>query len=424
MRWLAIVSLAACGGGAPDPHVITGGGISDGPIDGTLYVFAISDDDVPIAGATVEVAGEQKTTDDKGFAEFSASGAQTIAVHAEGFRNELWVGANGANVTIPLEPTTPPRVPQATLQGSITGWDTITVPAQHIKAAIVMASQTDDLGDPGNSLTTPNLGNICGIGASTCDWTLVARAGTLTLYAAIVDRDTKGTADQTDDTTTIIGYAVRTGVAVSDGVGMNGLALAPVEAGNLENVTVDLGTPPAALTTTASLVGIDVDEDDVVQLPGFLATSQTSLLAPKPSVFGAAASYRLTAIAQTASGDAGAQSILLLRGLTSTTLAAGTWLVPPTGVSATRTSATWQPVAEATIHTLSFVDAGGIERLNVGVFDDTTSIDIPQLVALPISGQITMKAAGIGAELDVQDFSLEEDDDLLWGIAAEPVTIP
>jgi hypothetical protein len=30
----------------------------------------------------------------------------------------------------------------------------------------------------------------------------------------------------------------------------------------------------------------------------------------------------------------------------------------------------------------------------------------------------------IGADFDVNDFSLEEDSDLLWGISAQPVNLP
>jgi hypothetical protein len=419
-----MVLMAACGGD-PDPRVIPGGGIGDGPIDGALYVFVIDDDDVPIANATVAVGGVERTTDAEGFAEFGdVSGPQTIATVATRFRSSLLVGANGTNVTVSLEPTMEATPAQATLSGTISNWNTVTVAPQHIKAALVLYSQTDDLGDPANNLVTPNMGNICGVASATCDWTLVSRTGTVTLIAAIVDRDTKGTADGADDTQEIIGWAIRRDTAVVGGVAQSGLMLQLVEVGNLETVTVDLGTPPAGLTQTGALVGVDIGEDDVLQLPSFLTTDVTTLLAPKPSQFGPDASYRLTAIAQTAAGDAGAQSILLRRNNTSPALAAGEWLVPPTGVSATRTHVEFQPVVGAKLHSINYRDAGGRQLLDIAVLDDTTSIDLPPTIALPISGALTIRAAGIGADLDVTDFSLEEDDDLLWGIAAEPVTVP
>jgi hypothetical protein len=59
------------------------------------------------------------------------------------------------------------------------------------------------------------------------------------------------------------------------------------------------------------------------------------------------------------------------------------------------------------------------------VFDGkATTIEVSPLVALPVSGNLTARVSGIGADIDVQDFSLEEDEELLFAIAAQPVTIP
>jgi hypothetical protein len=345
-------------------------------------------------------------------------------VNAVGYRSAVWVGANGANVTIPIRPLDPPAPDQATLSGSIPGWDTITVAPNHLKAAIVLYSQTDDLDDEGNSIATPNGGNICGVALPTCTWTLAARTGPLTIVAMIIDRDTKGTPAGTDDTTAVIGWATRT-VTVERGVNQSGLELAMVEAGNLENVSIDFGAPPAGLTQTNAIVGIEVSDDEVIQLPLFLATSTQALLAPKPSVFGAGATYRLTAVAQTASGEDGAQSIVLRRGDRDAQLAAGTWLVPPTGLDVTRTRASFEPVAGAKLHTIAWEDAGGRTLLEISVLDGKqTAVDVPSLVALPTSGALTARVSGIGADLDLGDFSLEEDADLLHGIAAQPASIP
>jgi len=331
---------------------------------------------------------------------------------------------DGANVTIPLEPQTPPLPDQATLSGTIPGWSTITVAQGHIKAGIVLFSQSDELGDPANDLKTPANGNICGVIGTTCNWTLVSRTGPLTVVAMIVDRDTKGTVSEADDTTTVIGWATRN-VTVEKGVGQSGLELAMVEAGNLETVAVDLGTPPAGLPQTTPIVGIEVSDDEVVQLPLFLATDKARLLAPKPAVFGADAAYRLTAIAQTNAGDAGAQSIVLRRGQRTASLAAGTWLVPPTGVTVTRTGASFERVADAKVHSITWKDANGRQLLDITLFDSTlTKVDVPSLVALPTSGTLTARVSGIGADLNVRDFSLDRDADLLWGVAAQPVTIP
>jgi hypothetical protein len=421
---LACLVLAACSNNA-EPRLIAGGGIGDGEIDGRLNVHVIDGADAPIANATVRVGDTEATTDERGLVTFEdLEGPQTISVKAEGFRSAVWVAANGANVTIPVEPLAPPAPDQATLSGTIPGWDTITVGQNHVKAAIVFYSQTDDLGDDANSIATPNLGNICGVVGPACTWTLAARTGALTVVAMIVDRDTKGTPVETDDTTTVIGWASRT-VTVEKNVNQSGLELTMIEAGNLQRVAIDLGAPPAALTETNAIVGIEIADDEVIQLPIFLTTDDASVLAPKPSVFAPDATYRLTAIAQTASGEDGAQSIVLRRGLRDAQLAAGTWLVPPTGLDVTRTRASFSRVEGAKLHTVSWEDAADRTLLDITLFDGSiTAIDIPSLVSLPVSGTLTARVTGIAADLDLGDFSLEEDADLLHGLAAEPITIP
>lgn len=415
--------LAACGGGGTDPRLIAGGGIGDGDIDGKVFVHVIdATSDMPLANATVAIAGVEKLTDAEGLVEFGdVDGPQTIAVKLQGYRNTVWAAANGKNVTIPINKAAT-NVAQATLSGSITGWDPGSLPAGHLKGAAVLYSQTDDLGDDGNNIKTPANANFCS--GAVCNWSVAVRAGTVTLVAAIVDYDSKGTATEADDTITIIGWATKTGVVVESGVNQTGLALSIVEAGNLESITIDYGTPPAALTTKGSFVGIEISDDEIVQLPQ-LDPNATTLLAPKPSVFGATGGYRLTAVAQTQTGDLGAQSIVIRRDLAGPTLAAGEWLTPPVGVSATRSSASWQLVTGAKIHQVQYRDALDDTVLEITVFDSKlTSVDVPPLVALPVSGTLTARVSGIGADLDLQDFSLEEDEEKLFAVAAQPTTVP
>jgi hypothetical protein len=425
ISWLFLV-MAACGGNDVNPRIIAGGGIGDGAIDGELNVGVIDHTtEAPIVGATVQVGTAMKTTDSKGFATFSGvSGPQTVTVKADSYRSAVWVAANGANVTLSL--TLLDETPdQATLSGSISGYDAITVPTGHVKIAAVLYSQSDDLGDAANNISTPNSGNVC-LTQMACNWTIATRTGAVTLVAAILDRDTKGTpADSTDDTQTIIGWATKTGVTVDKGVDQTGLVLTPVQAGDLDTAMIDFGTPPPSLTDTQALVGIEVGNNEVVQLP---ASAQipvsTSVVVPKPTVFGPDATFRLTAIAQTSSGGMGAQSVVVRHKLSTTSLAAGTWLVPPAGVTATRTNAAYQPVAGAKAHSVTYLDSTGKTLLEITVFDTkTTSVDVPALVALPTTGALTAKVNGIAADFDVTDFSLDADRDQLTGISAQPVTI-
>ena len=431
MRLLLILALVACSNDV-DPEVIEGGGVGYGEIDGEVNVHVVDQSDNPISGATVQVypadGGElhEKTTDAKGLVVVSGvEGAQTIVVKATGYRSAVWVGANGANVTIPLAANAATAIDSAMLSGSITGWDSITVPTGHIKAAVILYSQNDEFGDQANDLQTPSMGNLC-IGGSACNWTLLSRTGPVTVTAVIVDRDGKGTPlDPMDDTQTIVGYAYRPNVMVEKGVTQSGLTLAMIETGNLETITIDEGTPPAGLTEVISIAGIEVTSDEIIQIPvGFVDTNATQFLVPKRSVFGGTATYRLTSIASTTSGEMGAQSIILRQGLTDTTLDAGTWLVTPTGVQADRISAKWEKVSNANLTIVTWADAQN-ELLEITVLDSQkTEVIVPNLVDLPTSGTLTARVLAVGSDLDLNDFSLESDSDLIWGASGQPVSIP
>jgi hypothetical protein len=421
VRLIVPFALAACSNDV-EPRVIAGGGVGDGEIDGRLNIYVLDNDTkAPIVNASVDVGAKHGMTDAQGLVTFKdLSGPQTIAVKASDHASVAWVGVNGANVTIPLDGNT--TADQATLSGSITAWDTVTVPTGHVKAAAIFYSQTDDLGSRANNLTTPNGGNFCGVGMATCNWTLTSRTGTLSVIAMIVDIDPKVANDPNDDVLTVIGWAVKTGVMVENAINQSGLVLTQVEAGNLQNVTIDFGTPPAALTDKAAILGIEVSDNEVVQMPLFV-TVKDKILAPKPTVFGVNATYRLTAVAQTTQTDKGAQSILLRHGLSSTSLMAGTWLVPPTGVTITRAKASFDKVENAKLHTIEWADSTNKKLLGITLFDGSTSVDVPALVQLPTTGVLTAKVQGIGADIDVTSFSLHDDKDLLWGVAAQPITI-
>jgi len=211
------------------------------------------------------------------------------------------------------------------------------------------------------------------------------------------------------------------------------IAGATVQVGTAMKTTDSKGVATFSGVTAAQTVTVKADTyrsvvwvDANGQLPiGIeVPATATTMLVPKRSVFGADATYRLTAIAQTASGDMGAQSIVVRHGLTSTSLPAGTWLVPPTGVTVTRTSAAHDAVTGAKAHSVDYVDSSGTTLLEITVFDDKAkTVDVPALVALPSSGTLTAKVNGIAADFDVTDFSLDTDRDKLTGISAQPATI-
>jgi hypothetical protein len=436
---LILCLFAACGddaattpdtqtGNHPPPRVIPGGGIGDGAIDGVVNLYVLDDATrAPIEGATVRVGDIDGTTDANGlFIAEGPVGPQTVLVKASAMRSEMWLGANGANMTLSLKTQTDPTPTKANISGSIAGFDTIAVPTGHNKTAIVSYSQDDKLGDAANNLQTPANGNICSTAqpTGTCTFTVTARTGSVALIAAIYDHDTKGTpVDGTDDTFTLIGWATKTGLNVQNGVDQTGVTLSLVDVGDLENVTVDFGTPPSGMPNVAAIVGIELGAAGTLQLlPAILTPTNATVLAPALSAF-SGATYRLTAIANNGDTATSSQSVKLLRGLTSTSLAAGEWLGVASSLTLTRTGGSWSAVDNALIQGVEYDQNETTHLLSVTALDGSTSFTIPDLLALPATGPLIGRATALQGTLDLTSFSLDEDLAKVTGFSAQPMQI-
>jgi len=67
---------------------------------------------------------------------------------------------------------------------------------------------------------------------------------------------------------------------------------------------------------------------------------------------------------------------------------------------------------------------GGTATDRLTTIAQTTTMGVPALVALPTSGTVTAQVTAIGSDLDPNNFSIEDDSDLIWGASAQPVSIP
>lgn len=436
---LIVCLFAACGddaattpdtqtGNHPPPRVIPGGGIGDGAIDGVVNLYVMDDATrAPIEGATVRVGDIDGTTDANGlFIAEGPVGPQTVLVKASGMRSEMWLGANGANMTLSLKTQTDPAPTKANISGSIAGFDTITVPNGHNKTAIISYSQDDKLGDAANNLETPANGNICTTAqpTGTCTFTVTTRTGSVALIAAIYDHDTKGTPiDGTDDTFTLIGWATKTGLNVQNGVDQTGVTLSLVDVGDLENVTVDFGNPPSGMPNVAAIVGIELGAAGTLHLlPAILAPANATVLAPALAAF-PGATYRLTAIANNGDTATSSQSVKLLRGQTSTSLAAGEWLGVASSLTLTRTGGSWSAIDNALVQGVEYDQNETTHLLSVTALDGSTSVTIPDLLALPATGPLIGRATALQGTLDLTSFSLDEDLAKVTGFSAQPMQI-
>lgn len=411
-------------GNHPPPRVIAGGGIGDGAIDGVVNLYVIDDATrMPIPGAAVRVGALDGTTDASGlFVASGVTGVQTVIAKASSYRSELWVGVNGANVTIDLTPAVVPEPGKANLSGQITGFASLAVPAGHVKVGAVAYQQSDRAGDKANELSTFGDANVCSVTDPTagCSYTITARAGELGLIAAILDVDPKGTSTSDDDVSRVIGWAYRGGITVTDGVNQGAVDLTLLDP-QVVLSTVDLGTPPASLPKVAGALGIETPTG-VYQLPLPVASPQ-----PVPSLDALGGSgYRVSAVAQTALGDAGDQSAVIARAPERPDLAVERWMAPPTGVALTRTRLAWDQAEGAKVTSVELTQGllPVTHLLNVAVFDGTTAVELPDAVALP-DGLMSAKLTAIGAvALDVLSFSLDDDRRKLDHVASVPALVP
>ncbi len=450
---LVTLSLAtACGDdeakNTPDPRLIEGGGVGDGAINGRVNVYVVnSDTDEAIINATILI-GEpdvaepmEGTTDSDGLFSLddgSLKGPQTITVVADGYVASTWFGVNGANMTIPLNPSTAgsSTVPSATLTGTIAGWDEMPdPPANHLMLAIVAYSQTDELGDDANNIEQPGGGqglpaNACvAIGATRqCDWSLISRTGNIAVAATIVDLDTKGTKDESDDTFTVVGYAVRTGVVVEANVDQSGLSLDMIDAVDLTSVDLTLAATPSAFDTSTAFVGLDLGSDGIIQLGFFDADDPSAVLVPELTGSLASGTYRGTAIAanEDDEGDDNPITAILKTGITdvSNGISFGPWLAQPSALSETDGQYSFTPVNDASYHVATLRDSNDNAVWEFALLDGRTAFTLPSVTPDPLpSGALDLTVSAFDGDVDLSDFAIDDLADALERISVGRATL-
>ncbi|MGE3762800.1 MAG: hypothetical protein AB7L94_11120, partial [Kofleriaceae bacterium] len=91
--------------------------------------------------------------------------------------------------------------------------------------------------------------------------------------------------------------------------------------------------------------------------------------------------------------------------------------------SITRSGATFTPTEGALAHFVQWRDTRGDTVLEMLILDGSTEVEVPALVALPSTGITTGGVQAIGADFDLDDFSLDDDRRLLWGLAGQPADL-
>lgn len=452
-----LTAAAGCGGGsAPSaPHVVPGGGIGGGAIAGSLHVY-VTDDDTrqPLASATVRLGGSADpapctgTTDSTGVAVFEAAscpslhGKQTVTVSREGYTPTTWIGANGASLTMTIRALARPAVPQATVSGTIDGWATLPAPAQgHGTLAIIGYSQTRQLGDPANELTQgtrdvmigaatiPIQANTCVRNAlvDDCAWRLTTRTGAQALYAVILDQDTNGTPlDSSDDTLTLIGWALATGLDFAADQSASGQTLSLLADADMQTLTASFTSPPPGLDALAAFPLLDIGEAGRIPITfPALDLTHTSTRVPRDTGALAGSTYDLLAQARDATDKPDPSTLAWSHGVDpSATVSMSAWLAPPSGISASAGTFGFSPVPGATLHGAEIQTTAGERLWSITIFDGSTSFTLPGLTPDPIpagTNALAVSALEIPG-IDLANVSFDDARDRLTALSNDRIT--
>jgi hypothetical protein len=459
---LLLVSVAACGGASvsspPAPRFIEGGGLGDGPITVGLNVY-VADDITrkPVSGASVRVGGSADpaacmgTTDSTGLAVFATpactilGGKQSVTASAGSYSPTTWIGVNAANITMTIRPTAATlAIDSAVVTGTITGWDALPAPAMnHNTLGIVGPSSTPNLDDAVNNLPQdtrnitvtvgeamaqyPVASNVCirTAYANDCSWRLKTRTGAQAHYAVVVDQDTKGTEADTDDSFTVIGWAIKRGLHFAKDQGADGEALTLIADADMQPFNVTFPSPPPGIDFLQAFPILQLGDEGriAIVLP---ALDATHLMTRVPKLTGAFsdAKYDLLAKVQDAKDKAQPSTLTWSHAIDATkAVSAPSWLALPTGLTATGGTYSFTPVAGATVQGGELQTIAGKRAWSITIFDDTTSFTLPGVSPdpLPAGASLFAVSAIVAPGFKPNDVKFDDLTNLLTQISSDQI---
>lgn len=415
-----LVAAAACGddgtgGGidAPPPGTpirVDGGGVTTPGVNGALNVFVVdADTGAPIAGASVRAGtGDAATwaagqTSGDGLVTLMderLAGPQTVHVAVAGRVATTWIGVAGRDVTIPLASVNA-AVPTARAAGTIAGWNNLPAPAfGHYTLGVVLTTFTDDVAGPENNLAQPAPGgtpaNTCLRSAlgNTCAWQLVTRTGPQVHFAVIVDGDPNGTTnDVSDDTYTLVGYAVGDAMDLAANQQVNGENLTILPADQLVDLRLTVPAPPSGLADAVAIPMLDLGADGRIVFPLPTVTparGSTRVIAPTGRFAG---TYDVVALATPPGAAAMPYATTFTRGVATggATTALTSWPAPVSGVQMSGLTGTFAN-ARGAVRYASIRRGDGAIVWSVSLLDGASAFTLPELDPDPLPvGQLTLE---------------------------------
>src|SRR5262245_53263920 len=460
-------------GGAAAPRLIPGGGVGDGPINGALNVYVIDEDTRNLlssaavrVGAAAELEPCQALTDSTGLARFSSSGQSpdggtggagcklltgpvTVTVSASGHAPATWIGVNGANLTIQLRAISAPPIPRAIVMGTIAGWDAMPPPAlNHNRLALIGPSSNPGLTDRANNMDQGTrsvdvdvggqlypfdiASNVCVRNSNPaaivndCNWVLTTHTGPQAHFAILLDQDTKGTDDETDDTTVVTGWGIKTGLSFGAGSTNSGESIPLIADGDMQSFMASFATGPAGLDYIVGYPVLDLGAEGRITI--ILPTlDSTNKMTRGPRLTGplAGGHYDMTATAVDDPTKSLPATVTLLRDVNpSSTIAVTSWLPPPTGVVMANGTFSLTPAAGATLHAAQPQATDRQPRWAITIFDGSTSFTLPGLSPDPLPlGTIRYGVSALripGANL--RDLVFDDLADVITDISSDAIT--
>jgi hypothetical protein len=455
--FLVVAAAIGCGGvdGPAAPRLIKGGGVGDGAISGTLYVHVTDEETREVISSAKVRVGESSdpaacevVTDSTGLAKFQPdscpglAGAVTVTITASGYAPVTWIGVNGVNLTIPIRNSNPPAIPTATVSGTITGWSSLPVPgANHQTLALVGYSGSTDLGDRANELTQgirnvtvgaqvfPIPSNLCVINqaVSDCDWILTTRTGPQALVAIIVDQFNSNTPDDdSDDTFTVTGYAIKTGQNFSKDQPTNGMTLDMIAEADMQPFTASFASLPSGMDFMGAFPALELGaEGRIAFTTPVLDMARTSTRVPKLSGALAAAHYSLIAVAQDSETQDTPSTLAWMHDVNiASTVALSSWLPPPSNILASGGTYSFSAVSGATLQGGEIQDMTGKRVWSITIFDGSTSFTLPGLSPDPLpAGMLMFQASALQIPgITLGNVALDDARDKITGISNDFAT--
>jgi hypothetical protein len=294
--------------------------------------------------------------------------------------------------------------------------------ANHFVVGIVSYSHSRALGDPANELTQPAGDpippNACAAAVAPiqpCTWSLVTRTGTVAIFATIIDIDTKGTQDDTDDTSQVTGYAYKTGLEVEDAVNMSNIMLEQLPAGSLIEVGASYASLPSGFDTAASLLQLDLGDSGLMPLGYMTTDGPETVMVPDLAGAFATNTYQAIAFAADSSADPdddeNPMTAIILRdiGTLDADVEFGAWMDQPANLAYDGTAYSFTPVNGARLHTAKLRRTNGTVLWDIALVDGRSSFVLPEISPDPLpTGELELIVDTFEGTIDLEDFAIDE----------------